>query len=186
MAKTADLDDMAWRLGRRLIASQAVIVTAESCTGGMVARALTERSGSSAWFDRGFVTYSNEAKMQVLAVPAEVLTEHGAVSEATALAMASGALRAVITDKLCLSVSVTGIAGPSGAVPGKPVGMVCFGAALSRSGVELRHEATTRFFTGDREAVRLQAALFAVGFVARLLESESPNLDSGGQANLLA
>ena len=184
--KTADLDEIAWRLGRRLLASGAVIVTAESCTGGLIARALTERSGSSAWFDRGFITYSNNAKIQMLGVSAALLEQHGAVSEPCARAMASGAVQSAGARRLCLAISVTGIAGPTGAVLGKPVGTICFGAALAREGAVLRHEATTRFLSGDRESVRHQAALFALGFVARLLEGESSSADGDSQPTLLA
>jgi nicotinamide-nucleotide amidase len=106
------------------------IATAESCTGGLVAAALTEIAGSSDVVDRGFVTYSNEAKMAMLDVPWAILARHGAVSRETALAMAKGALAHSLAD---LSVSITGIAGPGGATKGKPVGLVHF-AAASRDG----------------------------------------------------
>ncbi|MCQ9376990.1 CinA family protein [Methyloversatilis sp. XJ19-49] len=124
-----------------------VIVSAESCTGGWVAEVLTATAGSSAWFDCGFVTYSNVAKQRLLDVPVDLLAAHGAVSEPVALAMVHGALaRSAAT----IALSVTGIAGPGGATPGKPVGTVCFGWAV-KGGVE---RSETRHFDGDRETVR--------------------------------
>src|SRR6185369_3356279 len=112
------------------------IAAAESCTGGLVAATLTEIAGSSDVFERGFVTYSNEAKQAMLGVPEATLASHGAVSRETAEAMAKGALAHAPAD---LAVSITGIAGPGGAVPGKPVGLVHF-AAASRRGVLIHHE----------------------------------------------
>jgi nicotinamide-nucleotide amidase len=106
------------------------VVTAESCTGGLVAAALTEVAGSSAVFDSGFVTYSNAAKMRMLGVPADSLRQHGAVSEAVARAMAEGARRAAVVD---LSVAITGVAGPGGGTADKPVGLVHFAVADSQS-----------------------------------------------------
>jgi nicotinamide-nucleotide amidase len=105
------------------------VVTAESCTGGLVAAALTEVAGSSAVFDSGFVTYSNAAKMRMLGVPADSLRQHGAVSEAVARAMAEGARRAAVVD---LSVAITGVAGPGGGTADKPVGLVHFAVANSQ------------------------------------------------------
>jgi len=104
-----------------------MLATAESCTGGLIAARCTDRAGSSAWFDRGFVTYSNEAKTELLGVDEPTLAAEGAVSEAVARAMAEGALR---HSKAAVAVAVTGIAGPSGAVPGKPVGTVWLGWAV--------------------------------------------------------
>ncbi len=103
------------------------LATAESCTGGLIAAACTSLAGSSDWFDRGFVTYSNEAKVQMLGVEAALIAQHGAVSEQVACAMAVGALRHSPAD---VAVAVTGIAGPGGAVPGKPVGTVWLATAL--------------------------------------------------------
>ena len=111
------------RLGTLLSNEQLKLVTAESCTGGWVAQSLTAIAGSSAWFDRGFVTYSNEAKQEMLGVPADTLAEHGAVSQPVAVAMAEGALRNSRAD---WAVAITGIAGPTGGSPQKPVGTVCF------------------------------------------------------------
>ena len=138
------------RLGRLLQSLGLMAVSAESCTGGLVARALTETAGSSAWFDRGFVTYTNESKQDALGVSADTLQAHGAVSEAVAAQMASGALRHA---QASLAMAITGIAGPGGAVPGKPVGTVCFGWSF----LDGRNHAETRCFSGDRDAVRRQS-----------------------------
>jgi nicotinamide-nucleotide amidase len=167
------LDDLAFDFGRQLENAGWIIGTAESCTGGLVARALTERSGSSAWFDRSVVTYSNAAKHTLLAVPESLFAEYGAVSEQCAAQMALGLLaqlganKSAQQAKAALAISVTGIAGPTGAVPGKPVGTVCFGCALrSANGLE-RIETTTKHFLGDRSVVRLQAALYALEFARK-------------------
>ena len=127
-----------------------LIATAESCTGGLIAAACTAVSGSSDWFERGFVTYSNAAKTELLGVPEGLLASHGAVSEPVVRAMAEGALA---HSPAALAVSVTGIAGPTGATPGKPVGLVWFG--LARRGGATR--SLRREFQGDRSAVRAQA-----------------------------
>ena len=126
------------------------LATAESCTGGLVAAALTDIAGSSTVVERGFVTYSNEAKMELLGVPAAMIAAHGAVSAQVATAMVQGALSRAPVD---LAVSVTGIAGPGGATPGKPVGLVYFG--IARKGGTARVERHT--FHGDRAAVRSAA-----------------------------
>ena len=141
-------------LANAMRARQWRLATAESCTGGMIAAACTDLAGSSDWFERGFVSYSNEAKTALLGVPADLITAHGAVSEEVARAMAHGALeRAPVR----LTVAVTGIAGPGGAVPGKPVGTVWLAWATA-AGVQ----AERLQLTGDRAAVRtatVQAAL---------------------------
>ena len=153
---------LAAELGRRLAARHAFAATAESCTGGLVAGAITAIAGSSGWFDRGFVTYSNEAKMELLGVDADTLARNGAVSEATAKAMAEGAIRASRAD---LAVAVTGIAGPAGGTAAKPVGMVCFAWAM-RGGLTT---AATHRFNGDREAVRRVSVLVSLqGLIDRL------------------
>jgi nicotinamide-nucleotide amidase len=123
------------------------LATAESCTGGLIAAACTALAGSSDWFDRGFVTYSNEAKVQMLGVDAALIARHGAVSEQVACAMAAGALRHSPAD---LAVAVTGIAGPGGAVPGKPVGTVWLATALKGR----EPESVLLHCPGDRCAVR--------------------------------
>ena len=137
------------------------VATAESCTGGMVAAALTAIAGSSDVVERGFVTYSNEAKNELLGVPAALLAAHGAVSGEVAAAMAAGALTHAPVE---LAVSVTGIAGPGGATPGKPVGLVWFGCARKGGAVTIEKQV----FPGDRAAVRLAAARRALEL---LLES---------------
>jgi nicotinamide-nucleotide amidase len=126
------------------------LATAESCTGGMVAAALTDIAGSSEVVERGFVTYSNQAKTELLGVPVEMIAGHGAVSAQVATAMAQGVLTRAPVD---LAVSVTGVAGPGGATPGKPVGLVYFG--IARKGGACRVERHT--YPGDRAAVRAAA-----------------------------
>lgn len=133
-----------------LAARGQMLATAESCTGGWVAQVLTSLAGSSAWFERGFVTYSNAAKQDLLGVPVATLERHGAVSEATARAMAQGALQA---SKAAVALAVTGIAGPGGGSAEKPVGTVCFAWAAVGQAVA----SETARFTGDRQAVREQA-----------------------------
>ncbi|MBI3705407.1 MAG: CinA family protein [Rhizobiales bacterium] len=140
------------------------IATAESCTGGLVAGALTEIAGSSDVFDRGFVTYSNTAKQQVLGVPADILREHGAVSRETAEAMARGALGKAKADVV---VAITGIAGPGGGGPGKPVGLVHF-AAASRAGKLTHREA--RYGDIGRSLVREKSVLQALAMLKALAE----------------
>ncbi len=139
-----------------------LIATAESCTGGWAAQVITHTAGSSEWFERGFVTYSNEAKIELLGVPTEILAQFGAVSPETAAKMAEGALK---NSKALISLAITGIAGPTGGSPGKPVGTVCF--AWCRVGQIADTE--TRVFAGNREAVRRQAVIHALqGLLLRL------------------
>lgn len=140
------------------------IVTAESCTGGLVAGCLTEVAGSSAVVDRGFITYSNEAKRDMLGVPGDMIADHGAVSEPVARAMAEGALE---ESRAHVSVSITGIAGPSGGTPLKPVGLVHFAAARQRFGII--HE-VYRFGDVGRDEVRLQAVQAALELLRRQIE----------------
>ncbi|MEX2354035.1 MAG: CinA family protein [Gammaproteobacteria bacterium] len=150
------------QLGSKLLAHRMMVVVAESCTGGGIARALTSLPGSSSWFERGFVTYSNASKQELLGVSADTLATSGAVSEETAMEMAEGALH---NSHAGISVAVTGIAGPDGGTEDKPVGMVCF--AWSVSGGETI--TATTVFSGDREEVREQAVLMAVqGLLDRL------------------
>jgi nicotinamide-nucleotide amidase len=151
MANTdGDLKRLAARVGRRLLDSRRVVATAESCTGGWIAKAFTDVAGSSQWFVEGFVTYSNESKMRRLGVPRTLLKNSGAVSEAVVRAMARGALKRAQAQ---VAVAVTGIAGPDGAVPGKPVGTVWLAWAMRRGGA-VRVDAQLRHFRGDRESVR--------------------------------
>jgi nicotinamide-nucleotide amidase len=144
------------------------IATAESCTGGLVAGALTEIPGSSDVIDRGFVTYSNEAKRAMLGVKATTLTTFGAVSKETATAMAVGALERADVD---LAVSITGIAGPGGATPGKPVGLVHF-AAASRDGRILHREC--RFGAIGRSSVRQRSVVEALRMLMELARGPQP------------
>jgi nicotinamide-nucleotide amidase len=138
------------------------LATAESCTGGGVAAACTRIPGSSEWFERGMVTYTNVAKREMLGVSEETLGAHGAVSEEVAREMAAGALRQSHAD---VSVAVTGIAGPGGGVPGKPVGTVHFAWGVRGGPVQAR-----RFlFKGDRAAVRLQSVAVALQGLIDLL-----------------
>ena len=134
------------RLADLLLRKRWLLATAESCTGGMIAAACTDLAGSSAWFERGFVTYSNAAKIDLLGVDADLIAQNGAVSEQVARAMAQGALN---RSRAQVAVSVTGVAGPTGGTAAKPVGTVWFGFASS-AGVTCE----TRLFAGDRAAVR--------------------------------
>ncbi len=146
------------QVGQALKARGATVTTAESCTGGWVAKTLTDIAGSSAWFERGFVTYGNEAKSQMIGVSEATLLDHGAVSEPVVVEMAIGALRAARAD---YAISVSGIAGPDGGSAEKPVGTVWFGvASASGQGVTQRE-----CFAGDREAVRRQATAYALNLL---------------------
>jgi nicotinamide-nucleotide amidase len=163
---TAKIDALAAELGVRLLERGALCATAESCTGGLVAGAITDIAGSSGWFERGWVTYSNEAKMELLGVSAATLERHGAVSEATARAMAEGALA---RSRAKIAVAVTGVAGPAGGSPEKPVGMVCF--AWAKSGAATL--AATHHFPGGRQAVREASVAVALeGLLAQLCPSD--------------
>jgi len=150
------------------------VATAESCTGGLVAGALTEIAGSSDVVDRGFVTYSNEAKQQMLGVPANILRGHGAVSRETAQAMARGALGKSNTD---LVVAITGIAGPGGGGADKPVGLVHF-AIASRGGKLVHRE--MRYGDIGRSQVRHKSVLQALAMLKEMAESEEPHPPAGG------
>jgi nicotinamide-nucleotide amidase len=152
---------LAHQVGRRFGGTRQSLAAAESCTGGFIAKALTDISGSSRWFTEGFVTYSNQAKHERLGVPNSILLKHGAVSEATARAMVAGALRRARTDA---AVAVTGIAGPGGGVPGKPVGTVWL-AWARRRGRRVEVTVELRRFRGDRDAIRrktVRAALLGL------------------------
>lgn len=151
------------QLAQRLSGRGMMLAAAESCTGGWLAKVCTDMAGSSGWFDRGFVTYTNEAKQEMLGVAAETLQDHGAVSEQTVAEMAVGALA---HSRARIAVSISGIAGPGGGSVEKPVGTVCFGWAQAGS------EAVTvrRHFDGDREAVRAQAVLHALQGLVEYLQ----------------
>lgn len=151
----SELFQLSEKVGQALKAQGATVTAAESCTGGWIAKTLTDVAGSSAWFERGFVTYSNEAKSQMIGVSAVTLEQHGAVSEPVVVEMAVGALRAA---RASYAVSVSGIAGPEGGSDEKPVGTVWFGvASATGQGVTQRE-----CFAGDRESVRRQATAFAL------------------------
>ncbi|WP_051532312.1 CinA family protein [Brackiella oedipodis] len=149
--------ELAQNLGQQLQANAAMLGTAESCTGGLCAAAMTMVPGSSAWFDRGLVTYTNQAKIDLLGVQAQTLAQYGAVSEAVATEMATGGLRH--SPESQYFVSTTGIAGPGGGTAQKPVGMVCF-AVAQRASTGTQAQAYTQFFEGDRHQVRHQAVYF--------------------------
>lgn len=156
------LTTLATLAGARLKAKGLKLATAESCTGGWVAQAVTSVPGSSGWFDRGFVTYSNEAKCEMLGVRPEALAVHGAVSEATAREMAAGTIG---HSGAGVALAVTGVAGPTGGSVEKPVGTVCFAWALRGGSLE----SETRRFEGDRESVRRQSVIRALqGLLERI------------------
>lgn len=150
MADDETLHGLAEQLGRLLAHRGWRLATAESCTGGGIAECVTDIAGSSGWFDRGFVTYSNAAKTELLGVAPALIEAHGAVSEAVVRAMAAGALRAGGAE---VSVAVSGIAGPAGGTPDKPVGTVWFAWQPAGRAAVTRRER----FMGDRRAVRRQA-----------------------------
>lgn len=157
-------DDLCRALAQALRARGWKLATAESCTGGMVAAACTSLGGSSEWFERGFVTYSNEAKTDSLGVDAQLIAQHGAVSEVVARAMAFGAIRHSLAQ---VAVAVTGVAGPSGGSPQKPVGTVWFGFQLDG-----RLVSETHLFPGDRAAVREATMLHALRRLIELLADQ--------------
>jgi nicotinamide-nucleotide amidase len=158
------LYDLAVKVGQALKARGLMLVTAESCTGGWVGEAVTMVSGSSEWYERGFITYTNIAKMEMLDVRAATLEACGAVSEETVKEMVAGAL-AHSHGQVALAVS--GVAGPTGGSPQKPVGMVCF-AWRVRGAAPV---ATTQHFPGDRDAVRRQAVRVALEGAVRLIST---------------
>jgi len=159
------LDQLAIQAGVALADKSLMLATAESCTGGLVAAAITDVSGSSGWFERGFVTYSNEAKSTMLGVPAKLIRDHGAVSEEVARSMAEGAL---LNSRAQVALSVTGVAGPNGGTPEKPVGMVCFGWSN-----RITTHTETQRFRGDRGQIRRQAAEHAMRGLLDLIRNEA-------------
>jgi nicotinamide-nucleotide amidase len=157
------MEKLAQTLAQRLKQKGAVLVTAESCTGGWAAQVVTSVAGSSDWFDRGYVTYSNDAKRELLGVRAETLSHHGAVSEETAREMAQGALS---RGKGTVALAITGVAGPTGGSKEKPVGTVCFAWATARG-----NSVETKRFSGDRESVRRQSVIHALEGVLKALDA---------------
>jgi nicotinamide-nucleotide amidase len=159
-----DLESLAARLGETLLARGWMLAAAESCTGGWAAQALTAVAGSSAWFDRGFVTYSNAAKQEMLGVRAETLARFGAVSEETVREMAEGALR---HSRAQAAFAISGVAGPTGGSPGKPVGTVWFVWAVTGRPTE----AAKMQFAGDRREVRAQAVAYVFSGMQKRLDA---------------
>lgn len=150
-----ELTRLAERTGSALQAVHRMLAVAESCTGGYVCKVLTDVVGSSHWFDRGFITYAVQSKQDLLGVPADILMQHGAVSEPTVRAMAEGVLA---NSQAHVSLAISGIAGPGGGSLEKPVGLVCF--AWATRGGECRTESMQ--FAGNRDAVRRQAVAHAL------------------------
>jgi nicotinamide-nucleotide amidase len=156
-----ELFALAVALGRAAVAKRVMIATAESCTGGLLAGAITAAAGSSDWFERGFVTYSNASKIEQLAVPMHLIERCGAVSEEVARAMAEGAVRA---SQAQWAIAVTGIAGPTGGTPEKPVGTVCFGWAGAGAAASEK-----RLIPGDRASIRRESVRVGLqGLIGRL------------------
>ena len=161
MANDAKLEELAADLGTRLLERGEILATAESCTGGWVSQVVTAIAGSSNWFDRGFVTYSNAAKAEMLGVSKKTLVRHGAVSEQVVIEMATGALR---HSRAQWALAISGVAGPAGGTPEKPVGTVCFAWAGPGGFAECQ----IRHFPGDRAAVRRASVEHALrGLLAR-------------------
>jgi nicotinamide-nucleotide amidase len=169
-------NDMVSTLASALLQRGWLLTTAESCTGGLIAAACTEVAGSSQWFERGFVSYSNDAKQDMLGVPAALLTQHGAVSEPVAQAMVLGALN---HSQAQVALAVTGIAGPTGGSPSKPVGTVCFAWGLPTDGGPTVGAETawvkvqTCHFEGDRAAVRKATLHHALSQLLALLNQRA-------------
>jgi nicotinamide-nucleotide amidase len=162
------LYSLAEELGFALKKQNLMLSIAESCTGGMLAQAVTSVAGSSVWFDRGFVTYSNQAKIDMLGVNNQTLIKFGAVSEQTAHEMAQGALKFSHAE---ISVSITGIAGPDGGTADKPVGTVCFGFSSKNRVKSAAHHTVTQLFAGNRESIRQQACIYALTYLVNQLQT---------------
>ena len=189
MIENTELAELAAELGLLLKARGCMLVLAESCTGGMIAEAVTSIAGSSAWFECGFVTYSNQSKINMLGVSVQTLEQFGAVSEQTAKEMAVGCLNNIkpsscnanlseisldktnvskpSINRLIIAASVTGIAGPDGGTPQKPVGTVCFACAVP----DLPAATYTQLFTGNRQQIRYQASIFLLKTLIKMLAS---------------
>ena len=161
-----ELSQLAEQVGAALKSRGLMLASAESCTGGWVGAVLTSVAGSSQWFDRGFITYTNESKQEMLGVTAQTLAEFGAVSQQTVNEMAVGALK---HSHAHIALAISGIAGPGGATPGKPVGTVCLAWATRSDAVQSQ----ISHFQGDRSAVRQQAVVAALHGVLRIIDGES-------------
>jgi nicotinamide-nucleotide amidase len=164
----ADLAEISAHLGAACLERRLVVATAESCTGGWAAQVITHTAGSSAWFDRGFVTYTNASKADMLGVRMDTIYTFGAVSPETASEMAEGALR---HSNALISLAITGIAGPSGGLPDKPVGTVCFAWCLHGKVGEMRPSCERRLFSGDRESIRKQSVIHALSGLLKAITS---------------
>ncbi len=175
MAPEQDLLELAKRVGQRLLAVRCRLVTAESCTAGWISKAVTDVAGSSQWFECGYVVYSNSAKVRDLGVAEQTIEKHGSVSDAAVREMAEGALRVSGVE---VAVAVSGIAGPDGGTPDKPVGTVWFGAAVRR-GTTIDLVSKVELFPGDRDAVRRRTVEHAMQLLLRL---ELPQ--SGGKSGM--
>lgn len=151
-----------------LIKNNKRLAVAESCTGGWVAKVLTDMAGCSAWFDRGFVTYTNESKHEMLGVTESSLNTHGAVSETTVIEMALGALKMSHAD---YSLSISGIAGPGGGSTEKPVGLVWFSWAEKKDGKQHTLSSEQHVFDGDRDSVRRQAVMYTLKSLLKYLNA---------------
>ena len=160
-----ELESLSVRVGEALLEQKLMLTCAESCTGGWVAKVVTATAGSSMWFERGFVTYSNAAKQELLGVKGDTLRQEGAVSEAVVREMAAGALR---RSHAQAALAISGVAGPGGGSPGKPVGTVCFAWVLQGGDPA----AETRHFAGDRETVRRLSVIHALQGLLSRLESK--------------
>lgn len=172
MSLLRELDAVAAEVGELAAKQGFLLTTAESCTGGGIARALTETAGSSNWFDRAFITYSNEAKIQMLNVPEPLIAAHGAVSEPVALAMARGALA---NSQARLAVAVTGVAGPGGGSDEKPVGTIWFGWGWRDDNGRTSLVSERVRFEGDRSEVRLRTGLHGLRRLLNTLAKEPPD-----------
>lgn len=161
---TSSTQDLVSQLANVLIKKRWHLSTAESCTGGLVAAAITELAGSSDWFERGYVTYSNSAKSEDIDVSPELIAQHGAVSDQVARAMAIGAKKSSHAE---VALSITGIAGPTGGSFEKPVGTVCFAWVLANDQIY----SETKFFSGSRQEVRQQACEFSLKRLLELIHS---------------
>jgi len=160
-------EQLSQEVGRILLSKGIMLATAESCTGGWVAQVVTQTSGSSQWFERGFVTYTNEAKQEMLNVQSSTLERYGAVSEATVKEMAEGALK---HSRAQIALAISGVAGPTGGTAEKPVGMVCFAWAADNFSTQT----TTMHFSGDRQAVRYQAVQYVLQHLIDLVAVSLP------------
>ena len=163
LMKSVDFNVIAEKVGHLLQEKKWLLASAESCTGGWVASVVTSIAGSSAWFERGFVTYSNRAKEEMLGVSSDILHRYGAVSEQTAQAMAEGAIR---HSHASISLAVTGIAGPDGGTADKPVGTVCFAWAGESIDVVTQRQ----HFCGSRHNIRAQSVIYALTHLIKILE----------------